>query len=83
VAVSPFVGGQVLKGPTDIFCAHAGIDTTAAGIAAHYGDLLDGIVADEPVDGPAALEVDTLLDSPAARRAVAEKTLEFSRTLSG
>jgi LPPG:FO 2-phospho-L-lactate transferase len=82
VAVSPFVGGRVLKGPTDIFCEHAGIEQSAAGIAGWYGDLLDGIVADEPVEGLPALEVDTLLDSPAARRAVAEKTLEFARSLS-
>ena len=42
VAVSPFVGGQVLKGPTLAFCQHAGIEPTAAGIADAYAGLLDG-----------------------------------------
>ena len=51
VAVSPFVGGQVLKGPTLAFCEHAGIEPTAAGLLDAYEGLLDGIVADEPVAG--------------------------------
>ena len=36
VAVSPFVGGQVLKGPTLAFCEHAGIEPTAAGLLDAY-----------------------------------------------
>jgi LPPG:FO 2-phospho-L-lactate transferase len=81
VAVSPFVGGEVLKGPTRLFCEHAGIAPTAAGIAAHYGDLIDGLVADEPVDGVAALETATLMDTAPAREAVAAATLAFAATL--
>ena len=45
VAVSPFVGGRVLKGPTAAFCAYAGIEPNAAGVAGAYEDVLDGIVA--------------------------------------
>ena len=33
VAVSPFVGGRSLKGPTDAFCDAAGIERSAAGVA--------------------------------------------------
>ena len=33
VAVSPFVGGRSLKGPTTAFCEHAGIEASAAGVA--------------------------------------------------
>jgi LPPG:FO 2-phospho-L-lactate transferase len=56
VAVSPIVGGEVLKGPTAAFMAFAGRDLSARGVAEHYGALLDGIVADEPLSsgGPAA-----------------------------
>jgi LPPG:FO 2-phospho-L-lactate transferase len=81
VAVSPFVGGRAVKGPTELFCAFAGIEPSGAGIARAYEGLLDGIVADEPVDGLPSLLVDTLMDSPAARREVAAKTLDFARSL--
>jgi LPPG:FO 2-phospho-L-lactate transferase len=81
VAVSPFVGGRAVKGPTELFCAHAGIETSAAGIAHAYGELLDGIVADEPVESLPALHMDTLMDTPRARRRVAEATLDFAASL--
>ena len=32
--------------------AYAGLECSAAGVAAFYGELLDGIVADEEVPGP-------------------------------
>jgi LPPG:FO 2-phospho-L-lactate transferase len=83
VAVSPFVGGRAVKGPTETFCEFAGIEPSAGGIARAYEGLLDGIVADEPVDGLPALVTDTLMDTPAARREMAERTLEFARSLAG
>lgn len=81
VAVSPFVGGEVLKGPTLAFCEHAGIEPSATGIAAAYGETIDGLVADEPVDGPPAVETVTLMDTAAARRALARATLDFASAL--
>ncbi len=51
VAVSPIVGGEVLKGPTAAFMAFAGRELSARGVAEHYGELLDGIVTDEPPRG--------------------------------
>lgn len=81
VAVSPFVGGRSLKGPTEHFCAWAGIETSAAGIAAAYAGVVDGIVADEPVDGSPCLVADTLMDSPERMRQVARKILDFGATL--
>ena len=81
VAVSPFVGGEVLKGPTLEFCRWAGIDASAAGLLDAYSGLLDGVVADEPVEGIPTLVIDTLMDSPDARRRVAEQTLEFADSL--
>jgi LPPG:FO 2-phospho-L-lactate transferase len=83
VAVSPFVGGRAVKGPTEAFCAQAGIAATAQGVAEAYAGVIDGVVADEPVSGVAALEIDTLMDTPEARGRVAGATLEFARSLSG
>ena len=83
VAVSPFVGGEVLKGPTGLFCEHAGIEASAAGLLHAYAGMLDGVVADEPVAGIAALEIDTLMDSAERRRAVADMTLGFAGALPG
>ena len=81
VAVSPFVGGRAVKGPTEAFCAHAGIGSSAQGVADHYGDLLDGLVADEPAEGLPVAQSDTLMDSAEARRRVASFTLDFAASL--
>jgi LPPG:FO 2-phospho-L-lactate transferase len=81
VAVSPFVGGEVLKGPTLAFCEQAGIEPSAAGLLDAYRGLLDGVVADEPVGGIAALETGTRMDLDDARRRVAADTLEFAASL--
>ncbi len=81
VAVSPFVGGDVLKGPTRLFCDYAGIAPNVAGMLEVYAGVLDGVVADEPVAGIAATQADTRMDTPAARREVATTTLDFAATL--
>jgi len=81
VAVSPIVGGQVLKGPTDAFMEWAGRPLSAQGIADTYGDLLDGIVTDEPVDGLPALITDTRMGDAAARERVAVEVLRFAEGL--
>ena len=81
VAVSPFVGGRAVKGPTEAFCAHASIAPSAQGIADTYAGVIDGLVADEPVAGLPALELDTLMDTPEARKRVAAATLDFARSL--
>jgi LPPG:FO 2-phospho-L-lactate transferase len=82
VAVSPLVGGEVLKGPTGAFMAHAGVPLTADGVAALYEGLIDGLVADERADGVPTLETDVRMADPAARRRVARETLEFAAALS-
>jgi LPPG:FO 2-phospho-L-lactate transferase len=81
VVVSPLVGGQVLKGPTDAFMAWAGHPLDSGGIAAAYAGLIDGLVADERTDAVPVLETDVLLDTPDARRRVASETLEFAGAL--
>jgi len=81
VAVSPFVGGNVLKGPTALFCEHAGIRLGATGMLDAYPNLLDGVVADEPVPGIRALRTDTLMDSLEQQRRLATDTLDFAGSL--
>jgi LPPG:FO 2-phospho-L-lactate transferase len=83
VAVSPIVGGEVLKGPTASFMAFAALDCSARGVAEFYGSLLDGIVADTDVEGVATLQTDIRLDDERARASVAEQTLAFAEALSG
>jgi LPPG:FO 2-phospho-L-lactate transferase len=81
VGVSPLVGGQVLKGPTDAFLAWAGHDLDSDGIAAGYDGLLDGLVADQRAEGLPTLETDVLLGDAAARRRVADEVLAFAAAL--
>jgi LPPG:FO 2-phospho-L-lactate transferase len=81
VAVSPLVGGQVLKGPTAAFMEHTGQPLSSDGIAATYGGLIDGLVADEPTDNVPTLKTDVLLGTPEQRRNVAAQTLEFALAL--
>jgi LPPG:FO 2-phospho-L-lactate transferase len=81
VAVSPLVGGEVLKGPTAAFMAWAGLPASAEGTARAYDGLLDGIVADEPVEGLPALLTDTRMDDAAARERVAQDVLRFAEAL--
>jgi LPPG:FO 2-phospho-L-lactate transferase len=81
VAVSPIVGGQVLKGPTHAFMDWAGHPLSAGGVAAAYGGLLDGIVADEPVDGLPGLITNTRMDDAGARRRVADEVLGFAESI--
>ena len=78
IAVSPFVGGHAIKGPTDDFCQSAGIELSAQGVADHYRDVLDTVVADEPVEGVSGLVTDTLMTDAAGRHALARKILDFA-----
>jgi LPPG:FO 2-phospho-L-lactate transferase len=82
VAVSPFVAGRAVKGPTELFCAAAGLEVGAAGVARAYAGLLDGVVADEEVSGLPALRADTVMDTSEARARVAATSLEFAASLS-
>jgi LPPG:FO 2-phospho-L-lactate transferase len=88
VAVSPYVAGQVVKGPTDLFMRGVGRPSTAAGVASLYEGLIDAMVCDaeDPDPPPQNLRVlgcPTLMEGPEGRRALAERTLEFVSTLRG
>jgi LPPG:FO 2-phospho-L-lactate transferase len=82
VAVSPIVGGAVVKGPTAAFLRSGGLEPTAAGVLAHYGDLLDGFVADEEVEADVpVLRTDVLMADAAGRERLARETLRFAAAL--
>ena len=86
LAVSPFVAGRAVKGPTEAFMTAIGRPVSAAGVASLYEGLLDGIVVDEgdpdpPPEGLAALSCPTLMEGAAGRRALAERVLGFAETL--
>jgi LPPG:FO 2-phospho-L-lactate transferase len=81
VAVSPIVGGEVLKGPTGAFMRWAGYPATTAAVADCYAGIVDGLVADEAVDGLPVLRTDTLLADADGRRRVAAETLAFAEGL--
>ena len=83
VAVSPFVAGRVVKGPTDLFMRAIGRPSTASGVASLYEGLIDGMVCDEDDPDPApegvrVLSCPTLMRGVEGRRALAERTLEFA-----
>jgi LPPG:FO 2-phospho-L-lactate transferase len=83
VAVSPFVAGEVIKGPTDKFMRAVGREPSSAGVAEAYRGMIDGLVVDAadpdpPPAGVRTLVVPTLMDDAASRREVAERTLEFA-----
>jgi LPPG:FO 2-phospho-L-lactate transferase len=84
VAVSPIVGGEVLKGPTAAFMAFAALECSAGGVADFYGELLDGVVADEDVERDVpGLRTDTEMRDAAGRARLAGQTLDFAEALGG
>ena len=86
VAVSPFVAGEVVKGPTERFMAAVGRPSTAAGVASLYAGLIDAMVVDEADPDPPPAEVPTLaaptlMDSAAARARLGRIVLEYAAEL--
>jgi LPPG:FO 2-phospho-L-lactate transferase len=87
LAVSPYVAGKVIKGPTDAFMSAIGRPSTAAGVASLYEGLIDGMVCDEadrepPPEGIEILSCPTLMEGPEGRRRLAKQTLDFAANLS-
>jgi LPPG:FO 2-phospho-L-lactate transferase len=90
VAVSPIVGGAALKGPTAKMMAELGMPTTAAAVAAHYRDILDGFVLDR-ADAALAGDIETLgldvritetvMQTLADRTAVARAVLDLAAAI--
>lgn len=87
VAVSPFIGGQAVKGPAAKIFTELGLATNAAGIVAAYDGLLDGLVIDRGdrgdmlADRPSIFATNTLMKNDADQTRLAAETLAFARGL--
>jgi LPPG:FO 2-phospho-L-lactate transferase len=86
VAVSPFVAGQVVKGPTERFMRALGRPSTAAGVASLYTGLLDGMIVDEDDPDPPPTEIPTLatgtlMEGAAGRARLARIVLDYAASL--
>jgi LPPG:FO 2-phospho-L-lactate transferase len=86
LAVSPYVGGRIVKGPTDRFMEALGRPTTAAGVASLYAGLIKAMVVDEGDPDPppadiATLTAPTLMDGAAGRVRLARTVLDYGATL--
>jgi LPPG:FO 2-phospho-L-lactate transferase len=90
IAVSPIIGGKALKGPADKMLATLGHEVSAAGVAAIYGDLIDGFVIDErdadlagPIKatGVRVFVTQTIMGDADDRRRFADEVITFGRSL--
>ena len=84
VAVSPIVGGEVLKGPTAQCMEAWGLPATTEGVARAWAGVADLLLADEPAAGaPLPVQVaQTLMDTPLRRQGAAREALEAADALS-
>ena len=70
IAVSPFVAGRAVKGPTEQFMRGDRPARTAAGVASLYEGLIDAMVVDagDPDPAPDEVRVALLPDPDGGRR---------------
>ena len=88
IAVSPIIGGKAVKGPAAKMCAELGIQPSAFAVAEHYQNLLTDFILDK-MDAELASQVEalgirtlvtnTLMNSPAVRRRLAQDVLNLTR----
>ncbi len=88
IAVSPYVAGRVVKGPTDRFMAAVGRPQTAAGVASLYAGVIDAMVVDEgdPEPGPEeprSFALPTLMEGAEGRERVARAVLQLGADIGG
>jgi LPPG:FO 2-phospho-L-lactate transferase len=86
VAVSPYVAGEVVKGPTERFMAAVGRPSNATGVASLYAGLIDAMVVDEADPDPPPTEIPTLaaptlMDAAAGRARLARIVLDYAGQL--
>jgi len=86
IAVSPFVAGKVVKGPTERFMRALGRPSTAAGVASLYTGLIDAMIVDEGDPDPPPSEIPTLatatlMDGAAGRARLARIVLDYATNL--
>ncbi|HEX9774484.1 MAG TPA: 2-phospho-L-lactate transferase [Actinomycetota bacterium] len=87
VAISPIVGGKVVRGMADKLLPAIGVPVSAAGVAGHYAGMLDGFILDE-VDaqeaagiGVPARAVPAIMRTPEDAAALAKQALDLAAQL--
>lgn len=84
VCVSPIIGGKALKGPAANMLQQAGVEVSAAGVSAYYGDLVDVMVIDSQdaeleakigQQGHDVIVLDTIMGDRADRSRLASEIL--------
>ena len=87
IAVAPIVGGQAIKGPTAKIMRELGVEPSAAAVAAHYADFLDGYVVDAAdtvtLPGPRMISAGIVMKTLADKVALARRCVAFSDELAG
>ncbi len=90
VGVSPIIGGEVVRGMAHRLLPAVGAEVSAAGVAAHYGDLIDGWVIDErdaesraaiSASGPVCVATDTIMDDVEVAASLARTCLALASDL--
>ena len=85
VAVSPLIGGQAVKGPTAKLMGELGQAVNNDSIAAHYVEILDGLLIDSgdacSVPGLAVEHTDTLMNTLDDKVRVAKAALALAFAL--
>jgi LPPG:FO 2-phospho-L-lactate transferase len=90
IAVAPVVGGQAIKGPTVKIMRELSVENSAAWVAGHYREFLDGFVLDSQDAGLrtgieamdlAVMVAQTLMVTLEDRVSLARSCLQFLRQL--
>ncbi len=88
VAVSPFIGGEAIKGPAAKIFRELGVTPGAAALTDHYAGLVDAILCDdgdpsagETVNGIELIAADTLMRDNADQQRLAREVLALAATL--
>lgn len=87
IAVAPIVGGAAIKGPTAKIMRELAVEPSAAAVARHYGDILDGYLVDAAdavtLAGVETMACNIVMKSPADKLALAQRCLAFADRLAG
>lgn len=88
IAVSPYVAGKTVKGPTDNLMRAVGRSADTRGVLSLYEGLLDALVCDRdepdpPKDAIRCFSTPTLMDSADSREALARAVIKVAETVAG
>lgn len=88
VAVSPFIGGEAVKGPAAKIMRELGEEPGAASLVGHYAGIVDAVLCDhadpaagQTLGGIAFRAADTLMRDDAGQQRLAREALALARGL--